>query len=55
MNVIYHGIENEGNLVMVEQKRKRGVEKPFAVRVAHHYAFSKQTSTGPKIFDVAFQ
>ncbi|MCI21916.1 hypothetical protein A2U01_0043087, partial [Trifolium medium] len=38
MNVIYHGSENEGSLVVVEQKRKRGVEKPFAVTVANYYA-----------------
>ncbi|GAU12299.1 hypothetical protein TSUD_142080 [Trifolium subterraneum] len=45
MNAIHYGSENEGNLVVVEQKRKRGVEKPFAVTVAHYYAASKQTST----------
>lgn len=37
-NVIYFGNENEGNLIVVEQKRKRGVEKSGAVRVAHYYA-----------------
>lgn len=37
-NVIYFGDEYDGNLIVVEQKRKRGVEKSGAVRVAHYYA-----------------
>ena len=41
-NVIYHGYENEENLILVEQKRKRGVEKSGAVRVAHYYATSRE-------------
>ncbi|RHN52951.1 hypothetical protein MtrunA17_Chr6g0486171 [Medicago truncatula] len=41
-DVAYRGVENEGNLLVVQQKRKPGVEKPCAIRVAHYYAYSKQ-------------
>jgi len=41
-DVAYRGVEKEGNLLVVQQKRKPGVEKPCAIRVVHYYAFSKQ-------------
>lgn len=41
-DVAYRGDKNDGNLLVVQQKRKKGVEKPCAIRVAHYYAYSKQ-------------
>lgn len=51
-NVAYRGSENEGNLLVVEQKRKKGVEKPFAITVTHYYAFSKQSFIRQKKYEV---
>jgi len=43
-NVAYHGTEDEGSLLVVEQKRKSGVQKPYVVVVAHHYAIYSRNS-----------
>lgn len=42
-NVAYHGIEDEGSLLVVEQKRKSGVQKPYVVVAAHHYAICSRS------------
>jgi hypothetical protein len=50
--VAYRRGENEGNLVVVELKRKRGVELPCVVTVTHYYAFSKQSFIRQRKIDV---
>lgn len=52
-DVLYHGSENEGNLLVVEQKCKSGLENPGAVTVAHYYAVSSQSLILRKKYDVA--
>ena len=42
-NVAYHGTIDEGSLLVVEQKRKSGVQKPYVVVVAHHYAICRRS------------
>ncbi|MCI15310.1 hypothetical protein A2U01_0036448, partial [Trifolium medium] len=37
-DVAFRGGENEGNLIVVEHKRKRGFERPFEMTVTHYYA-----------------
>ncbi|XP_058763249.1 uncharacterized protein LOC131636656 isoform X2 [Vicia villosa] len=51
-NVIYHGSQNTGNLIVVEQKTKRGFAKPFVVTVAHYYAYIKNSFISPKKYEV---
>ncbi|CAJ2636759.1 unnamed protein product [Trifolium pratense] len=41
-NVAYNWSEDEGSLVVVEQKRKSGFEMPCEVTVAHYYAINSQ-------------
>jgi hypothetical protein len=47
-------IENEGSLFVVEQKTKRGVEKPCAVKVVYYYAISTQNFITRKKYDLGF-
>ena len=42
-NVAYHGTVDEGSLLMVEQWRKNGVQKPYVVVVGHHYAICRRS------------
>ena len=51
-SVAYRGSENERSLVVVEQKRKKGAEKPCATILAHYYAFSKQSFIRQKKYEV---
>lgn len=51
-NVYYRGVENEGNLLVVEQKRKKGDEQPCAITVTHYYAFSRQRFISQKKYEV---
>jgi hypothetical protein len=41
-DVDFRGGENDGNLVVVELKRKQGFTKPFEITVTHYYAVSSQ-------------
>lgn len=50
-NVAYKGSEDEGSLIVVEQKRKNGVEKPYVVTVAHYYAISRHSLFGLKSYE----
>lgn len=42
-NVAYHGTIDEGSLLVVEQKRKSGVQKPYVAVVAHYYAICSRS------------
>ncbi|CAI8594733.1 unnamed protein product [Vicia faba] len=50
-NVAYDGFDNEGILLVVEQKRKSGFEKPYVVTLAHYYAINSSFLFGWKTYD----
>ncbi|KAL5079724.1 hypothetical protein RYX36_008145, partial [Vicia faba] len=49
--VVYDGVEDEGCLFVVEEKRKSGVENPYVVTLAHYYAICGKGYFGLKRYD----